>query len=186
MLCVRQNLGCSDCHTRYRLCTRVLNARLSKVCAPHPLEKHVPRPSEIVWKVLVRLCDHIVVWAAQGLVRAAVAGHPPLDQGQLLRLGACRDTLAEALRTCSAGRGGSGDGGAPGEAGGGAGGGMYERRLGFLDDLLELLRAPSSELEGGVLFFIGSFFLGGRGGGCRCNERIAAVLAKSLYALCGC
>ncbi|CAN0069507.1 unnamed protein product, partial [Ectocarpus sp. 4 AP-2014] len=96
-------------------------------------------------KVLVRLCDHIVVWAAQGLVRAATAGRPPLHSGQMLRLEACRETLAEALKTCSVRKGGDvGDGGGEG----GAGGGMYERRLAFLDDLLELLRVPSDQLEG--------------------------------------
>ena len=93
----------------------------------------------------MRLCDHIVVWAAQGLARAAAAGRPPLDQGQLLRLNACRDTLAEALRICAVQRNGEGEGK---EGGGGAGGGMYERRLFFLDDLLKLVQAPSSELEG--------------------------------------
>lgn len=105
-------------------------------------------------KVLVRLCDHIVVWAAQGLVRAAAAGHAPLHKGQHLRMAACRETLAEALRTCSIKKGGDGDddgyAGGPGGGGeGGAGGGMYERRLAFLDDLLELLRVPSGEMEGG-------------------------------------
>ncbi|CAM9346290.1 unnamed protein product, partial [Scytosiphon promiscuus] len=101
-------------------------------------------------KVLVRLCDHIVVWAAQGLVRAAVAGNTPLDAGQQLRLAACRETLAEALRVCSVQKGGDGGGGtsAGGDGAEGAGGGMYERRLAFLDDLLELLRVPSNELEG--------------------------------------
>lgn len=99
------------------------------------------------FQVLVRLCDHIVVWAVQGLVRAAAAGNPPLDQGQLLRLASCRETLAEAMRTCAGGSAGR-DSEAAGEGGGG--GGMYERRLGFLDDLLELIRVPSSELEGGV------------------------------------
>lgn len=94
----------------------------------------------------MRLCDHIVVWAVQGLVRAAAAGNPPLDQGQLLRLATCREMLAEALRTCAGGSGGR-DSAAAGEGGGG---GMYERRLGFLDDLLELIRVPSSELGGGV------------------------------------
>lgn len=85
------------------------------------------------------------------MVRAAVSGHAPLDAGQQLRLAACRETLAEALRVCSVQKGGDGDGGVP--AGGeGAGGGMYERRLAFLDDLLELLRAPSDELEGGWCF----------------------------------
>lgn len=109
--------------------------------------ERTPRKLCITSQVLVRLCDHIVVWAAQGLVRAAAAGHPPLDQGQQLRLAACRETLAEALRTCSVKREGGGDG----EAGvsGGAGGGMYERRLAFLDDLLELLRVPSDQMEGG-------------------------------------
>lgn len=99
----------------------------------------------------MRLCDHIVVWAAQGLVRAAVSGSTPLDAGQQLRLAACRETLAEALRVCSVQKGGVGDGGVPGGGDGaeGAGGGMYERRLAFLDDLLELLRAPSDQLEGG-------------------------------------
>lgn len=108
---------------------------------PHPFA---------AFQVLVRLCDHIVVWAVQGLVRAAAAGKPPLDQGQLLRLATCRETLAEALRTCAGGASGSAgrDSGAGGEGGGG--GGMYERRLGFLDDLLELIRVPSSELEGRV------------------------------------
>lgn len=100
---------------------------------------------KITSKVLVRLCDHIVVWAAQGLVRAATAGRPPLHSGQMLRLAACRETLAEALKTCSVKKvGDAGDGGGEG----GAGGGMYERRLAFLDDLLELLRVPSDQLEG--------------------------------------
>lgn len=98
----------------------------------------------------MRLCDHIVVWAAQGLVRVAARSEPPLDQGQILRLAACRETLAEALGTCSTmGGGGGSDGDAPIVRGrGGAGGGMYEKRLGFLDDLLELLRVPAPQLEG--------------------------------------
>lgn len=94
--------------------------------------------------MLLRLCDHIVIWAVQGLVRAAAAGRHPLDQGQLLRLAACRDTLNEALAVCS-GRGD--DSNAP-EGGGGGGGGMYERRLGFLDDLIQLLTVRDIELDG--------------------------------------
>lgn len=87
------------------------------------------------------MCDHIVVWAVQGLVRAAVARRPPLDQGQLLRLRACRDTLSGTLEACSQRESSAPDG--PGE-----GGGMYERRLGFLDDIIELLTVPQDELEG--------------------------------------
>lgn len=93
-----------------------------------------------------------MVWAAQGLARAAAAGHSPLHRGQHLRMAACRETLAEALRTCSVKKGGEvkdGYDGASGGVDGGAGGGMYERRLAFLDDVLELLTVPSGEMEGG-------------------------------------
>lgn len=104
-------------------------------------------------QVLVRLCDHVVIWAAQGLVRAAVAGRHPLDQGQILRLRACRDTLSEALKACS---GGEGDDG-------GSGGGLYGRRLEFLDDLIEMITVADSELEGDEraavrFFFFNSLF----------------------------
>ena len=109
---------------------------------------HPCSPSSRPSQVLVRLCDHIVVWAAQGLVRAAAAGRPALDQGELLRLATCRHTLAEALQTCTGQTGGSADPNAGADEG--ASGGMYERRLGFLDDVLELITVPSSELEGGV------------------------------------
>lgn len=78
-----------------------------------------------------------MVWAAQGLIRAAAAGRHPLDQGQLLRLRACRETFAEALQACSGG-GGADEGGPA----------MYARRLEFLDDLIEMLTVEDSELEG--------------------------------------
>lgn len=110
---------------------------------PRIFDDHLPR----TWrKVVVRMCDHIVVWAVQGLVRAAVAAKAPLDQGQLLRIRACREILSEALRACS-GRGQ--DEGVP--EGPGGGGGMYQRRLGFLDDIILLLTVPQEELEGECL-----------------------------------
>lgn len=94
-------------------------------------------------QVLVRMCDHIVVWGVQGLVRAAAARHTPLDDGQLLRLRACRDILSGALEACSAR-----DQGQAGPERSGGGGGMYERRLGFLDDMIHLLSVDQDELEG--------------------------------------
>ncbi|CAM9479076.1 unnamed protein product, partial [Discosporangium mesarthrocarpum] len=82
-------------------------------------------------KVLVRVCDHVVVKAAEGLRQAASRGEV-LNQGQILRVEACREILAEALAACA---GNNGDGA-----------GLYNLRLGFLDTLLSLITTSPTEL----------------------------------------